>query len=114
MHARELFERILRAWPSVLDVSDRKPSPSGGYWFPALASINQRFEDTIDFVNDHWSNIGAWSFYQAMLSYAGQMYEEGHRTLTPASMPLALFDDRVRKNLQASGFEEQAAAYEPL
>jgi hypothetical protein len=29
-------------------------------------------------------------------------------------MPLALFEDRVRSNLGASGFEEEARSYERL
>jgi hypothetical protein len=96
-----------------VDISDRKPRQDG-YWFPLLASINQGVEEKVDFAHDHWSSVGAWSFYQAMVSYADEMYKAGHRTLSPASMPLALFDDRVRSNLRASGFEEQARSYERL
>jgi hypothetical protein len=113
MKAQELFERMLAAWPSALDISDRQQTQSG-YWFPAVASANQSVEETIDFSIDHWSSVAAWAFYQAIVSYAGNMYEAGHRSLSPSSVPLAMFDARVRSNLQSPGFEEEAAAYEPL
>lgn len=110
MNSRELLERVVASWPSEVDISDRRETQNG-YWFPALAEINRSLEQGIDYASDHWANIGFWSFYQAVMGYARELFDSGNRTLRPESVPLTLFDQWVRKNLAGEGWEDQAAAY---
>ncbi len=114
MNARDLFLRISAAWPQSVNISNRQPAPSGGHWFPALAQTHHEIEDAIDHTVDHWGNVAAWSFYQAIVEYANTVYLHGDRILEVRSMPLEIFNQRVIRNLSSPEFEEERNAYEGL
>lgn len=114
MKAHDLFPRISAAWPPSVDISNRQLSPSGKHWFPALAETHHEVEDAIDHTVDHWGNIAAWSFYQAIVEYANTVHPHSNRMLEVRSVPLELFNQKVIRNLSSPDFEEERNAYEGL
>ena len=114
IEACNLFNRIAAAWPERIDISDRKSNASGGHWFPLLAEENRKLEESIDHAVDVWGSLGAWAFYQAIVSYANERYEAGDRWLLSGLLPVGIFDQKVRKNLQAKGFEKEVGEYAPI
>ena len=114
MNAHDLFVRISAAWPASVDISNRQLASSGKHWFPALAEEHHKVEDAIDCTVDHWGNVGAWSFYQAIVEYANTAYSRGERIVEVRSVPLELFNQRVVRNLASPDFEKERSAYEGL
>ena len=114
MNVHDLFVRISAAWPTNIDISNRKQSPDGKHWCPALAEEHHKVEDAIDHTVDHWGNVGAWSFYQAIFEHANTAYSRGERIVEVRSVPLELFNQKVIRNLASPGFEKERSSYEEL
>ena len=77
-----------------------------------MAQINHEVEDKIDYdeVGD-WSNIAAWSFYQAVTEYARELAEIDVHRLTISDVPMGIFDKWVRFNLDCSDWSAQRNEY---
>ncbi len=114
MRAIDLFQRIADEWPASVDISKPESSPGGGIWFPSLAKIWHEVEDSIDHTEDHWGNIACWAFYQAISSHASALHAQGFQLLEVNSVPLEIFHDRVTKNLNSDGWENERGAYRGL
>lgn len=109
--AATLLALCKSGWPAVVDLSGAQPLDAGQVWWPLLASIRRQQEREIDVASDHWLNLGAWAWYQAVTVHAAAMQDGGATSLRIDDVPLALFDRMVRANLQGGGWEAERAAY---
>ena len=110
----DLFNLCTRHWPASVDLSHAGKNASGGLWFHALAEIQRHVEERAEIETDHWASVACWSFYQAITAHAARLVGDGIRCVVIAEVPLLLFDQRVRQNLDAPDWEPERDAYQGI
>ena len=106
MNARGLFDLVLPYWPKVVDISTRLPIQER-HWFPAIAEITRRAEESFEIDSRPWENLGLGALHGAGMEYAEELYVAGYRTMRTVEM----FDRRVHRNLKESSWVAEAKAY---
>ncbi|QXE91223.1 hypothetical protein KP001_01390 [Geomonas subterranea] len=109
MKFEELYNRIIELWPEEVDISDGFPSGENGYMFPTLSRIKNQIENSIDFENDHWGNVGAWAFFQAFHETAKKMKTKGEKTLKTRLVEKKLIDKKIHANLAPGKWDDEWA-----
>jgi len=82
--------------------------------FPKFNEISHKIEDSIDYKNDHWGNIGTWSFSQALHCWAKEIHKAGGTTLFTRNISKQEIDKRIKSNLDGDGWEELKSQYKGL
>jgi hypothetical protein len=96
----ELYNRIIELWPEEIDISDGYPVGDDGFMFPTLNKVHGEIEARIDYEQDHWGNIGVWSFFVAFHSAARKLRESGKTALLTRKVSKPDVDSWIKLNLE--------------
>ncbi|WP_156360116.1 hypothetical protein [Sphingomonas sp. Leaf10] len=97
----ELFERVRILWPKRIEIED-----SNALW-RVYKCIEEFAPD-----DDHWLQLAAWAFHQALHAYADRVRSEDCLTISPENVFFEEFDRRMRFNLADESWEMERKLYE--
>lgn len=114
MNAQDLYNLVRPLWPDNLDISDGELLENGGFMSLNMSNVYQIIEDSIDFKVEHWKNLGAWSFKQAVWKHAKERFENGIYVIELSNISLESFDFQVKSNLCEESWVSERAQYSGL
>ena len=110
----ELVGMLICEWPDEISLEDAQPpTQSGSQYFHTFSKVAEAIEGRIDHTNDPWASVGQWSIIQALHEQAKRNYKERKGILLTRSVSLERINFYILSNLQAEGFENELALYEP-
>ncbi|WP_434404270.1 hypothetical protein [Sphingobium sp. DN12] len=95
---QEMFDRVKQLWPAEVPILGNEQNDI--YW-----SLERRLGD------DHWMQIAAWSFHQAVEKYAKAAFAQGKETLLTSSITVTDFDANMRGNLNHESWSADRPLY---
>ena len=113
MNAQDLYNLVRPLWPEKIDISDGKLDNQR---FMSLNMCNayRKIEDAIDFEVEHWKNLGAWSFSQAVWKHAKECFEKGVHVIELSNISLESFNFQVTSNLCEKSWKNERNQYSGL
>jgi hypothetical protein len=111
MNVQNLYNLVRPLWPDNIDISDGKLLENSGFMSLNMSNVYQKIEDSIDFEVEHWKNLGAWSFEQAVWKHAKECFENGVYVIELSNISLESFDFQVKSNLCEESWESERGQY---
>ena len=114
MKLEPLYELVHNLWPESIAINDGVVFGESSGRFPQLVKANDHAEAAVegsDVYND-LHGLAVWSLYQEIHKVALQSHQLGRSHVSPSDVTVAMFDARIRSNLEVEGWETQKALYE--
>ena len=103
-----LYEKLIRAWPAEISLSDAEaPTGTAAQQFPKLSVAFREIEEKIAFTEDHWSSAGQWSFFQVFHAEAMALYQRGASVLNLREVPVENLSLQILHNLENDDWEAE-------
>ena len=106
MKCSTLFENIKKYWPSELIVDVN-----------ITDEINKLYWDVyskIDHKKEHWLEVSAWSFHQALCKFKEAEVANGKTVIQISNMPMELFNTQMLFNLGGDDcWKQELKEYQP-
>ena len=91
MKCSNLFKIVKGYWPSEIVVDmNLQDQINKLYW---------GVDSKIDHQKEHWLNLSAWSFHQALCKFKDVEVANGNLTIRISNIPIELFNDQMLFNL---------------
>lgn len=95
----ELFELTRARWPDRIKIFIVQNDLGTQFITePCLSEIYKSIEESLD-KNDHWNQIAAWSFNQALDKLSRNKFQRADYILRPSDVSLDSFNTMMKRNL---------------
>jgi hypothetical protein len=107
---RELFESTRRLWPPQLRLTDINRSGTAIGTEPPLYEVYETVTSRLP-RDDHWAQVAAWSFHQALDKLGRRKFKRSQSILRPLDVSFRSFNTRMLSNLDQADWEAEREAY---